>query len=148
MRLEIHDIDIFKKLPVEAFFDPIFNPLEVEFHWCNSDKYLSKVVIEIKCIDFSGEYYKEYFNGALVKLVKLYVLDYETNDYVLKKAWSDIKEWEHPLPDRVLKDLYPDFFTNQSDLLTYYWNEVEEFMDVSLEERRKKVDDDAVDLPL
>lgn len=148
MRIEIWDLDIFKKMPVETYFDPIFNQLEVEYpHMCGDGKYLLRIVIDIKCIDFPDEYYK-FYNGKIVKLVKLFVVDYETNEYVLKKAWSDIKEWEYSLPDRVLKDMYPDFFANHCDLITYNWHEVEEYMDTALEERIKKDNENLDDLPL
>ena len=136
MVMEVYDLDLFKKVIEGVYFHSDFNRLVVRFDPVGA---IIKAVIEIR--NYLG-------NQEIIKLVKLYARDNETDDFVLKRAWSDIHEWEHPLPESFLENTFPDFFNNHHDLITYSLAELFESIDSVLEERSSRNDAEAEDLPL
>ena len=136
MVMEIYDLDLFKRVIEGVYFHSDFNRLVVRFDPVGA---IIKAVIEIR--NYLG-------NQEVIKLVKLYARDNETDDFVLKRAWSDIHEWEHPLPESFLENTFPDFFNNHHDLITYSLPELFESIDSVLEERSRRIDAEAEDLPL
>ena len=134
MRIDLSDLDLFKEVIKKVYFHSDFNRLEIRFD--DIFPTIFKAVIEIR--NYLG-------NQEVIKLVKLYARDHETDNFVLKRAWSDIYEWEHPLPEEFLENTYPDFFNQHRDLITYNLDELFESIDSVLEERRKRHDDDPPD---
>ena len=137
MVIELYDLDLFKRVIMDVYFHSDFHRLEVTY-----DRYalhsVLKAVIEIR--NYLG-------NQEVIKLVKLYAWDNETNDFVLKRAWSDIHEWEHPLPESFLENTFPEFYNNHHDLITYNQAELFESIDSVLEEWSRKVAAEAEELP-
>ena len=134
MRIDLSDLVLFKEVIQKVYFHRDFNRLEIIFDHVFPTFF--KAVIEIR--NYLG-------NQEVIKLVKLYARDHETDDFVLKRAWSDIYEWEHPLPEEFLENTYPDFFNKYHDLITYNLDELFESIDSMLEERSKRHDDAEVD---
>ena len=134
MEIDLSDLDLFKEVIKKVYFHSDFNCLEIRFD--DIFPTILKAVVEIR--NYLG-------NQEVIKLVKLYARDNETDDFVLKRAWSDIYEWEHPLPEEFLENTYPDFFNKYHDLITYNLDELFESIDSVLEERRKRHDDAEVD---
>ena len=137
MRIDLSDLDLFKEVIQEVYFHSDFNRLEIRF--VSFIPTIIKAILEIR--NYLG-------NQEVIKLVKLYVRDHETNDFVLKRAWSDIYEWEHPLPEEFLKNTYPDFFNNHHDLITYNLDELFKSIDSVIEEWSRKEIAEGEDLPL